>query len=214
MIISTPAADSGPMAFGQSSENSSNGNGDASGGGVSGGRDTRANWPEYHHGKSGSSKRLNTTSSRQVDSSGIVVKRFRRRRQAPCDAIEGHATASSPHDNHLSPWPNGQIELGNVTRPYRSRARASTRATLGGMPHSGLSIVQPTIRPRPSPTGNAPSSQRPLPGSSVIRIALLSAVLDRHDPSHLGCRDCDDLAAMPVLPPPPATQQTTESVTQ
>jgi DDE superfamily endonuclease len=44
--------------------------------------------------------------------------------------------------------------------------------------------------------------------------AATRAQLDRHDPPHLGRRDCDDLAPMPVLPPPPATQPTTEFVTQ
>ena len=49
MIISTPAARSRAKAFGQFSSKSSKGNGDTSGGGTSGGRDTRANWLAFHH---------------------------------------------------------------------------------------------------------------------------------------------------------------------
>ena len=37
---------------------------------------------------------------------------------------------------------------------------------------------------------------------------------DRHNPPHVGRCDCNDLAAMPVLPPPPAAQPETEFMTQ
>src|SRR5712671_3375903 len=37
---------------------------------------------------------------------------------------------------------------------------------------------------------------------------------DRHNPPHVGRCDCNDLAAMPVLPPPPAAQPETKFMTQ
>jgi SRSO17 transposase len=65
----------------------------------------------------------------------------------------------------------------------------------------------PRIEKSPVPSGYRPRGA-PDPAAAP------RAKLDRHDPPHVARRDCNDLTAMPLLPPPLAAQQEAEFVTQ
>jgi len=83
----------------------------------------------------------------------------------------------------------------------------------------GFLISERERIPPSGPRSAARIEKSPIPSGYRPRgapdpAAAPRAQLDRHDPSHAGRRDCDDLTEMPVLPPPHAAQPKTEFMTQ
>jgi hypothetical protein len=69
-------------------------------------------------------------------------------------------------------------------------------------PHSAARIEKSPVPSGYRPRGATDPAAAPRPQ------------LDRHDPPHVGRSDCNDPAAMPVLPPPFSAQPETEFMTQ